>query len=141
MTTLSIIIISALTGSLLTTGVLLQIDNRSQKWEEVQNNQAKTISDLASLQSKIESDKLAIQKGLTAPDLLDVACSAEYMGDNGDLLCREMFCRLQTREGDGASQSECEIISNIANSLTIMDYCINNNIELKTCSDIVDRRK
>lgn len=128
-------------GSLLTIGALMGIDAKSKRWEELSTAQTEVINNISTLQSEIQKGEIDIQKALTAPDLIEVPCSHEYIRDAGEGLCREMFCRLQTREGDGASQSECEIISNISNSLTIMDYCINNNIELKTCADIVDRRK
>ena len=57
-----------------------------------------------------------MDKNLTATDLLTVACGADYRSTHGALLCREMFCRLQTN-GAGAAQSECEEIANVANSL------------------------
>ena len=37
-----------------------------------------------------------VDKNLTATDLLTVACGADYLATHGALLCREMFCRLQT---------------------------------------------
>ena len=107
----------------------------------IQDNQAKTISTLASIQADIHKGEIELQKNLTAPDLLMVACSQEYLEKNDDLLCREMFCRLQTREGDGAAQSECEEIANVSNSLTVLNSCTNLGIELETCVDYIGKRK
>ncbi len=115
-------------GTLGTTGVFIWIEQKSKKWEVIQDNQAKTISTLASIQADIHKGEIEIQKNLTAPDLLMVACSQEYLEKNDDLLCREMFCRLQTREGDGAAQSECEEIANDSHSLTEMNSCTNLGI-------------
>jgi len=52
-----------------------------------------------------------------------------------------MFCRLQTREGDAASQSECEEISNIANTFFIIEQCAENNMDIDTCLKVLDTRK
>ena len=89
----------------------------------------------------IHKGEIELKKNLTAPDLLMVACSQEYLEQNDDLLCREMFCRLQTREGDGAAQSECEEIANVSNSITVLNSCKNLGIELETCVDYIGKRK
>ena len=63
-------------------------------------------------------------KQLTDIDLLEIPCSAEYMEKSGDLLCREMFCRMTTRGIDAkTSGQECEEISNVSNSKTMIDHC------------------
>ena len=64
-------------------------------------------------------------KQVTSPDLVSVSCSKDHIDKHGDLLCREMFCRLQQRGIDAkTSGSECEEISNIANTKIILDSCI-----------------
>ena len=141
MTLIQAIILGLGVGSLGTTGVFLWIEKRANSWEVIQENQSKTIEKLASLQASIHKGELELQKNLTAPDLLNVACSMEYMKTSGDLLCREMFCRLQTREGDGAAQSECEEISNVSNSLTVLNSCQALGLEIETCLDYIGKRK
>ena len=141
MTILQIILISAMGGSLLTTGALLGLDSRSKKWEEFSTSQSEVINNLSTIQSEIQKGELEIQKSLTAPDLLQVPCSSEYMGLNGEGLCREMFCRLQTREGDGASQSECEEIANLNNTISIIGACTENNMGIDVCLKVLDTRK
>ena len=138
---IQVIIISIMGGSLATVGVMLGLENRSAKWEEISSAQTEVISNLATIQGEIQKEELSIQKGLTAPDLIKVPCSAEYISQNGEGLCREMFCRLQTREGDAASQSECEEIANLNNTLSIIRSCTAQNIDLEKCTKILYTRK
>ena len=128
-------------GTLGTTGVFLWIDQKSNRWDSIQENQSQTLLALANIQGDINKGKIDIQKNLTAPDLLEVACSRDYLTANGDLLCREMFCRLQTREGDGAAQSECEEISNVSNSLSVLWDCAKIGLEMEVCVEYIGKRK
>ena len=141
MTLIQAIVLGLGVGSLGTTGIFLWIEKRANRWDVIQENQAQTIQDLASLQASIHKGELELQKNLTAPDRLNVACSADYLKTSGDLLCREMFCRLQTREGDGASQSECEEIANVSNSLAVLNSCQALGLEIETCIDYIGKRK
>ena len=141
MTVLQAIALGLGVGTLGTTGLFIWLDQKSKRWETIQTNQAETISSLASIQADIHKGEIELQKNLTAPDLLMVACSQEYLEQNDDLLCREMFCRLQTREGDGAAQNECEEIANVSNSITVLNSCKNLGIELETCVDYIGKRK
>ena len=87
---------------------------------------------------------------VTDQSLLKVACSAEYIATHkSDLLCRELYCRLQSRGIDAkTSQSECEAISNVANKKTIHSFCVESstteegfNAEAqKSCIEFFDRR-
>ena len=141
MTILQIILISAMGGSLLTTGALIAIDNKSKRWEKISTDQSEVINTLATLQNSIHKEEIDIRKSLTAPDLIEVPCSADFISENGEGLCREMFCRLQTREGDGASQSECEEIANLNNTITILRECKNMELEIDQCLKVLDTRK
>lgn len=65
-----------------------------------------------------------VAKQLTNLDLLVEPCSAEYIKENGDLLCREMYCRVMQRGVEAkTSGAECEEISNVANSQIIINHC------------------
>ena len=141
MTIIQIILISAMGGSLLTTGALIAIDNKSKRWEKLSTEQHEVINTLATLQNSIHKEEIDIRKSLTAPDLIAVPCSADFISENGEGLCREMFCRLQTREGDGASQSECEEIANLNNTISILSECKNMEIEIDQCLKVLDTRK
>ena len=55
-------------------------------------------------------------------DLVRVPCSTEFITTNGDLLCRELFCRMQQRGIDAkTSSADCAAISNVNNSLKIIE--------------------
>ena len=57
-------------------------------------------------------------------DLLKEPCSDSYIQENGNGLCREMFCWAQTNSKTGeASGISCDAISNINNTITILDVC------------------
>jgi|TARA_R110000796_G_scaffold251881_1_gene384360 hypothetical protein len=141
MTVIQAMAIGLLGGTLGTTGIYIWIEGKSKNWEKVQENQSETLLALSSIQSDISKGKIDIQKNLTAPDLLNVACSKEYLLSSDDLLCREMFCRLQTREGDGAAQSECEEISNVSNSLSVLKDCAKLGLETEVCISYIGKRK
>ena len=141
MTVIQIILISAMGGSLLTTGAVIALENRSKNWEELSTGQTEVINSLITLQDSIQKEELEIRKSLTAPDLIEVPCSADFIFKNGEGLCREMFCRLQTREGDGAAQSECEEIANLNNTISILSECKNMEIEIDECIKVLDTRK
>ena len=65
-----------------------------------------------------------VAKQLTNLDLLVEPCRAEYIKENGDLLCREMYCRVMQRGVEAkTSGQECEEISNVANSQIIINHC------------------
>lgn len=58
---------------------------------------------------------------LASIDLVQVPCSSEFITANGDLLCRELFCRMQQRGIDAkTSSADCASISNINNSIKII---------------------
>ena len=141
MTVIQIILISAMGGSLLTVGALMGIDAKSKRWEELSTAQTEVINNISTLQSEIQKGEIDIQKALTAPGLIEVPCSHEYIRDAGEGLCREMFCRLQTREGDGASQSECEEIANLNNTIAIITACKALSMPVETCTKILYTRK
>ena len=141
LTIIQAVAIGLLTGTLGTTGVFLWLQGKEDPTAQILSNQSETLKDLAEIQMAIHQGELDIKKNLTSTDLLEVSCSQEWMVDHGALLCREMFCRLQTREGDGASQVECEQIANLANSLTMIKECQATGIELEECVEIVGKRK
>lgn len=80
-------------------------------------------------------------ENLTEPDLLKVPCSSEFIESNGDLLCREMFCRMTTRGIDSkTSGGECERISNISDKQLILRECSKLGEGYKECVNLFDRR-
>lgn len=76
------------------------------------------------LQDQVAAEQQEVIKQLTNLDMLVQPCSTEYINQNSDLLCREMYCRIMTRGIDSkTSGQECEEISNVANSKIIVNHC------------------
>ena len=78
---------------------------------------------------------------LTDLDLVKPVCSPEFIEKNTDLLCREMFCRMQQRGIDAKTGSECENIGNVLNKKAIRDACKHAIPESeRACLEFFDRR-
>ena len=91
----------------------------------------------------IATEQQEVIKQLTNTDLLAVPCSQEFIQENkSDILCREMFCRMMTRGIDAQTGGkECEEISNLANSLSIISSCEELEDRKEECYEIYFRRK
>ena len=92
---------------------------------------------------EVAKGQVEVQKQLIDLDLLVVPCSSEYVTANNDLLCREMFCRMQQRGIDAqTSQQDCSEISNIANTKAIQKSCENMQGEVfEAWIDLFFKRK
>lgn len=104
--------------------------------------------------NKVIEKMVEVDASLTETDLLKVPCSQEYIEKNSELLCREMFCRMNTRGGatqQTASSKECEAISNTLNKSFIYGFCKDTakNLDvqaqeydkvIKECIEFFDRR-
>src|SRR5210317_1133511 len=98
------------TGTLATVAIMKDRQADSQQAAPIVIEPVDPVSDVA--------------KQLTNLDLLVEPCSAEYIKENGDLLCREMYCRVMQRGVEAkTSGAECEDISNVANSQIIINHC------------------
>ena len=96
--------------------------------------------------NKVVEKMVEVDNSLTETDLLKVPCSASYIEKNGESLCREMFCRMNTRSGNqsnAASSKECESISNLINTKVIIDACKEYAEENKKeqCERLFEKRK
>jgi hypothetical protein len=104
--------------------------------------------------NKVIEKMVEVDSSLTETDLLKVPCSMEYMEKNGEALCREMFCRMNTRSGNSsnsASAKECEAISNTINKAYVQNHCNEMSkkmdlkaqefdVRVKACIEFFDRR-
>ena len=104
--------------------------------------------------NKVIEKMVEVDSSLTETDLLKVPCSQEYMEKNGEQLCREMFCRMNTRGGatqQTATSKECEAISNTINKAYVQKYCKNlteksdttaqeYDLSFNKCVEFFDRR-
>ncbi len=118
-------------------------------WGVMKNKPPKIVETNKVIEKMVEVDK-----SLTSQDLLKIPCSKEYMEKNGEGLCREMFCRMNTRGGatqQTATSKECEAIGNILNKKAIIKACEDaatkadvKGIEFekykKQCVEFFDRR-
>ncbi len=94
---------------------------------------------------EVARGQVDVQKQLTDLDLVKEICAPSFIVDQKqtDLLCREMFCRMQQRGIDAqTSQSDCSEIANIANTKSIQDACQDlKGEELDGCIELFFKRK
>jgi hypothetical protein len=91
---------------------------------------------------QVATQQQEIIKQLTDTDLLLEPCSIEYIEKYDNLLCREMFCRMMTRGVDAkTSGNECEEISNVANSYSIIEHCALYGKDKEECHEKYRERK
>ena len=119
------IIIAALSGALVTGGTIYFVESRRG------NNLELTEQIIKAMESEFEKAQAQAVHNLTEPDLLKVPCSEEYISKRGDLLCREMFCRMNRQGGGqnsgggaGATESDCSAISAAAVNKLKIDSCM-----------------
>ena len=100
------------------------------------------------MDKKIKNQKPIVVKEEVAEKQQDVIIQltdldlAKAICDTGDmLLCREILCLQFTRGMDSTTSGKtCEEISNLNNSIKIMDYC-SNAADPQKCLDVFWRRK
>lgn len=120
---LTIGLICFFVGSLIGVGGTIAVDKATDKAQAEQMTQLVTA--IGELKTPLADAQGTVMKNLTDQDLLKVACSSEWMVEKGDSLCREMFCRMQSRGLDkGATTTECENISHITNSQARLSTCM-----------------
>ena len=93
-------------------------------------------------QVKIVEKMVEVDNSLSNTDLLKVPCSSDYMEKNGEALCREMFCRMNTRSGNqsnAATAQECEAISNTINKAFVQKHCTEMAKESDTTGEEYDK--
>jgi hypothetical protein len=81
-------------------------------------------------------------KQLTDLDVIKEICNPEQTKtQEGLLLCREMTCLVYSRGIDSqTSGKQCEEISNIQNTISMIDYCSKQG-DGSLCTDLFWRRK
>lgn len=84
-----------------------------------------------------------VQIQLSDLDIVKLPCSEAYILQNGDGLCREMFCWAQTNSTTGGTPAtSCDAISNINNSKSILATCNAVEPDLRTsCLQLFRERK
>lgn len=106
-----------------------------------------TVGIIKNKPAEIVEKTIEVDRSLSTADLIKVPCSDEYIKQKGEALCREMFCRMNTRSGNqsnSASAKECEAISNTINKSYVLSKCHElskgDKSKYKDCIDFFDRR-
>ena len=69
---------------------------------------------------QVAKEQIKVQLQLTDLDLVKPLCTPKFIAANDDhsLICRELFCRMQTRGIDSKTAgSDCESIGNMLNKM------------------------
>tara|TARA_R100001594_G_scaffold146844_1_gene198863 strand:- start:121 stop:522 length:402 start_codon:yes stop_codon:yes gene_type:complete len=92
---------------------------------------------------KTSQTQQQVIKQLTDLDVIKELCTSEKVSNIEDrLLCRSMSCLVYSRGIDSqTSGKECEEISNLANAISIMEYCKDRFEDKTDCYDVFWRRK
>ena len=81
-------------------------------------------------------------KQLTDLDIVEKLCAPKNVTKIEDrLLCRELTCLVYSRGIDSKTGESCEEIQNLANTVSLIDYCKENMENNSDCYDIFWRRK
>ncbi len=135
MSSLTLFLIGALIGVGSTSFTFISINKKKQD----NNSTEQIIKEIGNLKDSVSKGQIDIQKNLTDLDLVKESCSEVFISKHGDGLCRELFCRMQQRGIDSkTSGSECESISNINNTLTIIKQCEDSKKTEEDKSDCTD---
>ena len=92
---------------------------------------------------KIAQVQQEVIQQLTDLDVIKEICNPEHtQTKEGMLLCREMTCLVYSRGIDSqTSGKQCEEISNISNTISMIEYCKEHTDAGSMCYDIFHRRK
>ena len=90
--------------------------------------------------AKGQADAVA---SLTNLDVVMGVCAPVYIKERGDGLCREMYCLAQANSTTGAAtEKSCDAISNVNNSLVIIDVCLKLDSQARLdCLTVFRERK
>jgi len=103
---------------------------------------AKAIEHRQPTEDKTATKQQEVIQQLTDLDVIKEICNPEQtQTKDGLLLCREMTCLVYSRGIDSqTSGKQCEEISNIQNTMSMIEYC-NEQGDGSLCTDLFWRRK
>lgn len=92
---------------------------------------------------KTSQTQQEVIKQLTDLDIIKDICQPEQITDaENRLLCRELTCLIYSRGIDSQTSGQtCEQISNIANTISMIEYCKDHTTEGSLCHELFWRRK
>ncbi len=103
---------------------------------------AKAFEKKPAIEDTTATKQQEVIKQLTDLDVIKEICNPEQTKtQEGLLLCREMTCLVYSRGIDSqTSGKQCEEISNIQNTMSMIQYC-NEQGDGSLCTDLFWRRK
>jgi len=103
---------------------------------------AKALETKTPVQDTTATKQQEVIHQLTDLDVIKELCNPEQtQTQDGLLLCREMTCLVYSRGIDSqTSGKQCEEISNIQNTMSMIEYC-NEQGDGSLCTDLFWRRK
>ena len=103
---------------------------------------AKALETKKPVQDTTATKQQEVIQQLTDLDVIKELCNPEQtQTQDGLLLCREMTCLVYSRGIDSqTSGKQCEEISNIQNTMSMIEYC-NDQGDGSLCTDLFWRRK
>ena len=93
------------------------------------------------IEDKTSQAQQEVIKQLTDLDIVEKLCTPKNVEKTEDrLLCRELTCLVYSRGIDSKTGESCEEIQNLANTVSLIDYCTKQT-DVEKCYEVFWKRK
>jgi len=93
------------------------------------------------IEDKTSQVQQEVIKQLTDLDIVEKLCTPKNVEKTEDrLLCRELTCLVYSRGIDSKTGESCEEIQNLANTVSLIDYCTKQT-DVEKCYEVFWKRK
>jgi len=93
------------------------------------------------IEDKTSQVQQEVIKQLTDLDIVEKLCTPKNVEKTEDrLLCRELTCLVYSRGIDSKTGESCEEIQNLANTVSLIDYCTKQE-DTEKCYEVFWKRK
>lgn len=93
------------------------------------------------IEDKTSQVQQEVIKQLTDLDIVEKLCTPENVDKTENrLLCRELTCLVYSRGIDSKTGESCEEIQNLANTVSLIDYCTKQE-DTEKCFEVFWKRK
>ena len=93
------------------------------------------------IEDKTSQVQQEVIKQLTDLDIVEKLCTPKNVEKTEDrLLCRELTCLVYSRGIDSKTGESCEEIQNLANTVSLIDYCTKQT-DVEKCFETFWKRK
>jgi len=93
------------------------------------------------IEDKTSQVQQEVIKQLTDLDIVEKLCTPKNVEKTEDrLLCRELTCLVYSRGIDSKTGESCEEIQNLANTVSLIDYCTKQE-DTEKCFEVFWKRK